>query len=455
MSELPDILASGGRVRLFPVLADTSKEGRTLSIFLACFCAVRELGQSLLASVGKKVGSRARIEAYSEVVLKNSNGENLRPDGLITVTSGKNRWSALVEAKVGNSDIDDSQVEAYARQARAAGIDAVITISNQFVATPLHPVVVLPKTISKHVGVYHWSWMYILTVGTLLSSSEDVVDGDQRYMLREFLRFFRHPSSGVSRFDRMNTEWKQVVANVKAGAVLAKSSDEVENTIASWHQEVRDLCLVLSRKIGREVSIGLSRAHASDPLKRLKDDCESLAKTNSLTCRLDVPNAAAPLWVGADLRAQSICVSMKLQAPADIKTTRGRLNWLLRQLSKTEQPNIYVRAYWPRRSQPTQGSLIELRDNPSCVAPDNKAGMVPQSFEILLVRDLGGKFAGSRVFIDALETTVPEFYEQVGQRLKAWQPSAPKITKEPTDETKSSQTGVIGLGASTAEDLAE
>jgi hypothetical protein len=40
---------------------------------------------------------------------------------------------------------------------------------------------------------------------------------------------------------------------------------------------------------------------------------------------------------------------------------------------------------------------------------------------------MAGKFSGSGTFILGLEEAVPAFYEQVGQYLKAWQPSAPKI----------------------------
>jgi hypothetical protein len=74
MKELPDILVRGERARLFPVLADTSREGRTLSIFLSCFEVVPELGRALLSSVGAPNGARTQIEAYTEVGLKKGNG---------------------------------------------------------------------------------------------------------------------------------------------------------------------------------------------------------------------------------------------------------------------------------------------------------------------------------------------------------------------------------------------
>jgi len=85
----PEYLAQGELARLFPVLATTSKEGRTTSIVLACFSRVDEFGRSLLASIGVKPGKRATIEAYTEPVFKSGTTEkHNRPDGLLIVKSG-------------------------------------------------------------------------------------------------------------------------------------------------------------------------------------------------------------------------------------------------------------------------------------------------------------------------------------------------------------------------------
>lgn len=167
--DLPDFLVSGQRARLFPVLADTSKEGRTLSIFLSCLCAVDEFGRALLASLGLSLGMRSRIEAFTEVVFKSGpDPRKIRPDGLIVVNTGKRTWSALVEAKVGNNEITSAQVELYGQMAKANTIDAIITLSNQFVALPEHHPVTLPKTLSKSVSLYHWPWMSLVTQASLL-----------------------------------------------------------------------------------------------------------------------------------------------------------------------------------------------------------------------------------------------------------------------------------------------
>ena len=440
MAQLPDFLKSGQRARLFPVIADTSKEGRTLSVFLSCMGAVHELGQALMGSVGQRIGTRGKIDAYTEIVFKNGpSPKNLRPDGLLVVTTGKRQWSALVEAKVGRNEINTDQVADYVQLAKANGIDAVITISNQFVALPDHHPIVLPKAQQKNIELYHWSWMTLVTQATLLLSGDDVGDVDQRFILNEFLRFLRHPSAGVASFDRMNPEWKDVVGKVQAGGKLTKSAPEVENTVASWHQESRDLCLVMSRKLGRDVDVRLSRVHANDPVKRLRDDCDEFVKRTVLECALNVPDAAAPLIVSADLRTRSIITSMKIAAPADKKSTKARVNWLIRQLAKSDPQDVHVRALWPGRAEPTQASLSTLREAPDALEASNKS-LTPNWFEVLLVRSIAGKFSGTKTFIEHLEEAVPAFYEQAGQHLRAWQPPAPKISKQP-QEVLDAETG--------------
>jgi hypothetical protein len=427
MSERPTFLETGQRARMFPVLAETSKEGRTLSIFLSCLCAVDELGRSLLASVGKKVGKTARIEPFTEIVFKSKGGEcKVRPDGIIIVTTGKNRWSAIVEAKVGNAKLDPGQIEEYAKLARDHGVDAVITISNQFATLPEHHPVKLPKLLTKRVGLFHWSWMYVMTVATLLLSDGDVTDADQKNILREFLRFLNHPSSGVSSFDQMNAEWKDLVATVKSGSNIAKSNPMIESTVASWHQEVRDLCLILSRRIGCEVRVKLRWAHVIDPRRRLMDDCEQLSQSKALECELIVPDAASNLKIKADLQTRCVNVWMNLQAPGDKQSTKAKLNWILRQLSRTDDPDVHLRANWAGQAVSTQALLGTLKSTPEAIEHTRK-GIVPRSFDILLVRDMAGKFSGRGTFILGLEEAVPAFYEQVGQYLKAWHPRPPKI----------------------------
>ena len=72
---LPEYLKQGEVARLFPVLSTTSKKGRTTSIILACMSKIEEFGAELLDSVGQRVGKRAKIETFTEVVFKDQSSE--------------------------------------------------------------------------------------------------------------------------------------------------------------------------------------------------------------------------------------------------------------------------------------------------------------------------------------------------------------------------------------------
>jgi len=87
--QLPEYLKSGEPARLFPALAETQKERRTLSIFLACLLSVREFRETLLRTIGRRLGPRSTLTAFTEVVFKSeSNPTGDRPDGLIVVSTG-------------------------------------------------------------------------------------------------------------------------------------------------------------------------------------------------------------------------------------------------------------------------------------------------------------------------------------------------------------------------------
>lgn len=434
----PDYVNRAEVARLIPVVADTNREQRATSVLLAALRGVYEYRQLMLSSLGIRVGTRANLEAWTEVVLEADAGADKsdRPDGLLVLETGRKQWSALVEAKIGNAEIGEEQLKHYLQQAKKHKVDAVLTITNQFVAMPSHHPVKVPKTLLKGLELFHWSWMYAVTQATLLLESGEITSPDQRFLLEEVLRYLGHESSGISRFDSMNREWKEVVGKVKSGAVLGKSAEEVENTVSSWHQEQRDLCLVMSRKLGRPVKLKLARAHRTDPVKRLKEDCEVLAKDKVLSCCLEVPDAAADLEVTADLTKRTIVCSMRLAAPQDKKRSAARVNWLARQLIKAEPESMFVKAIRPGRAEETQATLSHVLEDAAALESSVTA-VVPSAFEVFYMVDLAHRFTGNKVFIEELEKAVPHFYEQVGQRLRAWVAPPPKLQKRDPVENKS------------------
>ena len=441
MNESPNITLNDEQlVRLFPILAETSKEGRSLCVFLACLSHIRELAQTLLAPLGPNIGVRTKVRAYTEVRFNHDlDFPESRPDGLIIVTTGSRSWSALVEAKIGRARLDEQQIASYAKIAKANKIDALITISNEFVTQPDHHPVQLERAITKYVRLYHWSWANVSTQAKLLLRSQDSIDQNARFLLHELTRFLDHPSTGVAHFNRMMGNWKSLVGSVIAGEQLSNDSKDVIDAVASWHQETRDLALLMSDQIDTEISIKLSQLHKTDPKQRIKDDVKNLCNTAQLRIEYRIPDAAAPMLVCADFRGRTITVGMTLQAPSDRKTGRARTNWLVRQLEKCTSQNVHVQAFWPGRAKATQSTLENVRLDPEILQPTNQ-NLVPKQFEVRLVYDLGHRFSGPQLFVEKLEASVFEFYEQVGQRLKRWQPAAPKIrptsSEAQTEEAK-------------------
>ncbi len=388
-----------------------------------------------MKSISIRMGKRSIINSFTEVVfLQQSGAIKDRPDGLLEHRNGKSTWSALIEAKIGKAKIDTDQVQRYIQLARDNGTDSVITISNEFVSRPTHSPVSIPKNALRRVNLYHWSWKFILTEAILLQAQSAVADPDQAYILREFIRFLGHESIGVGGYDQMPMEWTDVITHVQSGAALRKTSDSVQAVVSGWHQEIRDLSLKMSEHLAVNVRENLSRGHSVDLDARVKDDCENLSKTAILNASLSIPSTVSEVFIEADINTKTIRVGMELGAPQDKARSSARLAWLMRQLTKYEGDNLFVRVKWPSRAKDTVLAANAIRENPK-ILDENKSS-APRAFQVILISDDSRRFAGRNTFIQELESLVPEFYDKVGQYLQEWRPKPPK----PIETSKASQT---------------
>ena len=431
MTSLDEILNKAQPARLIPTVADSRREERIVSILLATLPRVRPFAEVLLERCGQKFGKSSDLRCYTEVEFPSFDGNSKnRPDGVLSLTTRKARWTALLEAKIENTEIDEDQVDRYAEIARKYQIDAVITLSNQLVPLPTHVPYPVGRKYRSHVQFFHFSWISIVTQALLILRNKSEISPEQAFVLREVTRYLEHPTSGVRQFEQMNSEWRALVLGVRNGQQFTRSSPEIQNTVASWHQEERDVSLVLSRRIGEQVDIrGMSRKHRADPALRLREACDTLTASNQLYSAFIVPNAASVIEVTADLKGRTISCSMRLAAPRDRKRASARINWLRRQLRGVDGRDIQIRAFWPGRAVPTQSSLSQVEADPKCLEND-RPGMAPTGFEIVMIKDIAGRFSGRRTFIEDLEKLVPEFYEEIGQRLRPWTPPPPSIDKE-------------------------
>ena len=428
----------GEPARLIPCIADSHGERRGASIILAALKAVHEYRKVMLESIGQRVGQRTQISAWTEVVFpdqetRGKKDDSRRPDGAIVLRTGKREWKALIEAKINNDSLTDEQVGKYLRLARHHKFDAVITISNQFAALPDHPPIQISGHLTRSVDLFHWSWTYLLTQAELLLESEGIEDADQHYILEEVVAYFNSPKSGVKGFTQMNDEWSDLIQHCVARGGLKQTDNAVINTVSSWHQEQRELCLRLWPLVSARVDLKLSRAHKREPKKRLADDCALLANEKLLRTEIVVPNAAAPMMITVNLESKTITCEMKLDAPMDRKSTQARVNWLIRQIPvglDGSDSRIWIHAMRRGGSKESAKTLEELRGDPIAINDNSTANIPPTSFVIRMHSDNPRAFAGKQKFVELLETLVPTFYEQVGQHLKAWVPPAPKVKRE-------------------------
>jgi len=424
--ELDAIGGTGERARLFPVLSESSKEGRTLSILLAVLAHVPEFADAVLKPLGRSVGKRATVEAFTEVKFEQSRHPDSRPDGLIVVKTGKGVWRALVEAKVGTGKLKKEQVETYLAVARDVKADALITISNDFVPSPdQHPLDV-DKRLLRKTDLFHVSWFSFLTALSLLRGNEGIEDSDHEFVLEELERFLIHPSAGLQRFTKMPVAWKDILDRIRGGLAISKNSDEVGDVVESWHSELRDLCLLLSRRTGSLVELKLPKKLRFDPAARFAADSASIASGGLLSASLSIPNTAGTLELEADLTSRTLRAFTQLDAPKDKARQASRLNWLTKQLHEADREEIMVQSFWPGRAPVVEKSLSESIANPDVHSHPDKS-MLPHAFAVTMRSEDGRKFAGTASFITQLEELTIDFYDAVLSHLKAWQAPPPKL----------------------------
>ena len=416
------------RSRLFPILGDNSKEGRATSILLSCIEIVDEFRTRLLSNVGVNKIQRHNIKTFTEVEFpKFAESTDLRPDGYISVDRGQYKWSAIIEAKIGTNELKADQIEKYLKLARFQEVGCVITISNQFSALPgQHPVSVGGNLLRK-VQLHHWSWMYILTEAQILIDNGGISDSEQKYILFELVRFLSHESTGVNSFVQMPEAWKDIVTKAKHGTFYKPNDKEIVEVIGAWHEEGRDISLILSRNLGLPVNLKISRRYIKDSKFRVSADAKLLCNENCIQHTFEIPHAASYILVLADLKASTIKVAMSLVVP-EKPTVKGQVSWLINQVRNSKNPDIHVTFNWKGRNPPDTLALQDLlKDKDEALSNLPNANL--REFEIAAISVDAKKFISRKNFVSILEKTVIDFYDDVGQYLKAWQPDAPKLKK--------------------------
>jgi hypothetical protein len=417
--------------RLIPVSGIRNaeeQERRSTSALLAVLSAVDEFGSAFVKPYGAHKG---RFETYIEIPFDLADGRSVRPDGLIRTTRGKRSWTALIEVKTGNNELNREQIEAYLDLAKEQGFDCVITISNQVARIPgEHPIEVDKRKLKK-VALHHLSWSRVLTEAVLQKSYRGVTDPDQAWILGELIRYLEHPNAGAVDFNDMGKHWVGVRDAVKNGT-LRRSDRKAVEVAGKWEELVSFVALRLGRKLGTDVQEVLSTKERKNLSIRIANIVDAMVVQGLMPGGIRIPSTVGDIALKADLLAQQIVVSVSINAPKTGRTTT-RINWLLRQLKSTS-PDVRLDS-WGMRSRASMSDLLgNVRKNQSLLIPMDNRELV--SFTVSLIRPMGLKrVVGKRSFIDSVLDTFDDFYRDVVQHLKEWQPTAPKLQRSKGEET--------------------
>jgi hypothetical protein len=418
--------------RLFPITgiggAD-EQERRGCSALLAVIQSVREFGRTLTMRCGAPAGV---IETFIEVPFV-LNDSKFRPDGLIRVTRGQKSWTALVEVKTGRNDLKVDQITNYLDIAREQGFDSVITISHEVATTPgVHPVTVDKRKLKK-VDLFHLSWSRIHTEALIEQTNRTVSDPDQAWILSEFVRYVENSKSGAWDFDDMGPDWVEV-RNAAAQQTLRAGDKETLGVVARFDQLLAFAGMELSRRLGVNVQQRLTRKERADHAERIQGQAARLAKTGQLNGSLMVPNAAAPIDIVVDLRANRVDCTTVLPAPSEGRTGT-RINWLLRQLKDAPDDLLVIATSARAKDSGPCHPLGVIRDNPMILVENPQADI--RSFTLTLNHAAGTKRGQGRgSFVSSVTSLVDTFYIDALQYLKVWSAPPPRPKQAPEADSQ-------------------
>jgi len=415
--------------RLLPTVGirgQEEQERRATSALLAVMRAVPEFGHALLKELGAPKSQR--IQTFAEVRFRDGAGRLVVPDGAIVCERGRRSWTCLVEVKTGGAPLRDDQVACYLDIARDHGFDAVLTISNQITADVEESPVTVDGRKLRRVRLFHVSWWRVITEAIVQSRYRGVSDPDQAWILDELIAYLEHEASGAGGFRDMGEHWVGVRRAAHDGTLRA--SAEAREVAERWEELSQYLCLGLAQELGERVAIVRPRRQTTRA--RIDESVRRLVEEGGLAATIRVPGAIGDIELVADLRTRQTRTQVTFPAPGD-RRARARITWLLRQLADAP-PDLRIDVAYPNVRQTTAGLLADVADAPERLLYEPDPRREPRAFTLTAVRRMGlkrGKGVGS--FVRETRAHVVEFYGELVQNLKAWQPRAPRLREHGAD----------------------
>ena len=407
--------------RLIPALK-TGDEMALASIFLSSLRLVKEFRDLLFKEF--KFSKNGKLYYYTEVSFPKLFKERI--DAMImNVVSGKIKDVVFFEMKSAKNNLEKTQIEKYIKISRKLKVNKLITISNQFVSdskeSPIEKIKVPPTF-----NLYHFSWTYLLTTAHILlfDNDENIDDIDQIEIMKEVVEYLEHPKSGLLGNTSMNKSWKEVCEKLYKNERVLKTDVVLKEAVQSWHQEEKDLALLLSRALGTNIKSSAKNK------KSLELDMSKLLKSKMLYGSLIIKDIVSKVDIQLDFNKRQIQLGVNLILPMDRKNN-AKITFLFKQLEKCKK---------------SEGGLYDEVENHLLIEPDFKFlkshpnfNLVDlknedfrkyndiQNFKILFIKSLKADFSSPKNFVKEIENGTLKFYEAIIQHLSNWKKSPPKV----------------------------
>ena len=412
--------------RLIPLLK-TGDEGALTSIFLSSVKLIKEYREDIFKEI--QIPRNGKAYYLTEVEFRDVDEKfKGRFDGMIVVVVSKKIKDAVVfEMKNKDNNLDKEQVEKYISVLKKIGIRKMVTVSNEFVSDSSQSPLDLNGNVLKNFNLYHFSWTYLMTKGQILlfKNETNIEDEDQVEIMSEVLHYLDAPKSGVNGYHKMKDGWKKTVDNITDRITIKETDKEVVEAIESWHEEERDMALLLSRKLGVFVKSSSRNSNS------IKDDAKRLKNNSALLGNLSIKNSVSDIKIRLDFEVKTVSMSVKVIPPQD-KGTRARITWITKQLENAKKRNeevfnmiskdLLVEADIKRARQHIR---VTLNDLESILEESN--GREVQAFNIVLMSKFKAKISSNKGFITEIESMVLEYYAGIVQYLTNWDRPAPKL----------------------------
>lgn len=443
----------GHEVRLFPTVrigTDREAELRATAALCSMVRAVSEFGRAIVKAAG---GPAGKITCYTEISIPGEvpTEPTFRPDAVIRVVRGQTEWRALLEVKVGDNPLEQEQFDNYHRIAKAAGFNAVITISNQSADSDGHPPLLIDGRRLRSCEVTHLSWDSLLSKAQVLANTQGVEDADQHWMLSEWIRYVGDPCSRIVAPATLGDHWNEVLSAAREGN-LGAAVRFLPETFENWESFLNKVALRLRAQLGVDVERKMARADKKDVAGFVKRGLEDLAKTGTLCGALRVPDAAGDITVAVNLASRAVRYGLDVSPPTDGRA-QTRVNWLLRQLKDQETPkDCVIRVDWDQGRVCSQARLSDAQADVSCLLRDAHqkpvpADAQPKRFCIEWTTTLAkGKARSTAPVLEGIAADLEFFYRHVVEGLVPYTPKAPRLPDvrgERSDDVVSNVVSVV------------